>query len=142
MIKIRQMKTEDIEAVYNYGTSESRFCFYEDKRFWTEEQLRSWIQDGNDVLLVAEKGSKVIGYFMSCLHKPTKKATIENLYVDKKYRREGIATSLLKKGLEQLKNRGVEDIVALIEEDNVSIKELLKNYGFNKGPEFIWMYSS
>lgn len=139
-MNIREMKIEDIPEVIKAGSDESYFITTPDSGgFWTNKQLSNSIKSKSDVLLVAEENDEIIGFTIALLHNPTMKATLENIWVNQKYRRKGIGEQLAKKRLEKLKENGCIYVCALIKEDNTPTINLLEKMGFNKGYKFYWM---
>ena len=140
MVTIRSMNEEDIEKVYELGLNESRFMVGDHSSgFWTKNQLENWVKSTSDILLIAEDKSKILGYVMSQLHIPTRKATIENLYVREDYRGEGVGTSLIEECLRLLKEKGATYFCAMVEYDNKAMLNLVHSLGFQKGHLFYWV---
>ena len=133
------MLRSDIEAVYETGMKTEAFRVSDTPGFWSKEQLNRWLGNPDDVLLVAEDEERVIGYVMSQLHKPTGKATIENLFVDKSYRKKGIGRDLIKRCLKELKEKGASYFCAMVRADNDEIIDFYKRCGFTRGYGFVWM---
>jgi ribosomal protein S18 acetylase RimI-like enzyme len=141
MIKIRKMKIEDVEEVFNLGVKEERFNVSKQNKtpFWTKEQLMSWVKNNKDVLLIAEDNGKTVGYALSTYHFPTGKATFENLYVVEEYRNKGVGKKLTTNLIKELKKIGSTYICTLVESDNTSIMKCLEKSGFVRGKDFTWM---
>lgn len=75
---IRKMADRDIEAVYEPGKQAFEFAVVPGPpRFWQKEQLRHWLQNPPDVLLVAEQDNQIVGFILSQLHQSTGKATVK-----------------------------------------------------------------
>src|SRR5688572_1761407 len=103
---IQPLTRADIPEICRIGQSEPAFAVAEGAAFWTAAQLESWIDTGNDVLLVTKQESKIVGFALSTLHSPTGRATWENLWVDPAVRKSGVGAALTKELLRQLKERG------------------------------------
>lgn len=142
-IDIRPMKPTDVAQVYQSGIDVEQFQTSETESkktpFWPKERLYKWVNEENDVLLIAEDEDRIVGYFLSHLHQPTGIAYIENLYVAKTYRRQGIGTTLMKNGLKRLSENGCRYVAALTKPSNTTMQSLLERDGFNRGETFIWM---
>lgn len=139
MTKIRDMKESDIEAIHKIGISIKEFEVSPNmKGFWSKEQIKNWIKSKNDVMLVAEDEG-IVGFIMAVLHKPTGKATIENLWVDKNQRGKNLGSKLLKVCIKKLKKNGCIYVNAMTKVTNSPITKFLQKNGFDKGYDFYWM---
>lgn len=129
--KIREPKEKDIDQIIEIFRDFIGIG-------WSKEKIKSWIRS-SDVLLVAETKGKIIGFIFTQFNKPTKKATIENLIVRRKYRKRGIGTALLKQCLKELKKKGANYICALVRIDNKSTIKFLMKRKFHRGYNFTWL---
>lgn len=139
-MKIREAGLEDIEYILKTGDEEEEFRVKEDGVFWKREQLERWIKSTEDVTLIVKEDGEPAGYILVAVHKPTEKATIENIYVDKKHRNSKIGTALIEECKTVLKEKGCKFICALVEKDNNPSLNLFKSEGFIKGKEFRWLH--
>lgn len=142
-VKIREMTGKDVPAVHQSGIEVAEFETSEEAAekdpFWPKDGLYDWVENETDVLLVAEDDGEIVGYFLSQIHDETRTAYIRNVYIDKEYRRQGIARELVQEGIVQFDQSDVGYIAALVKPDNVPMKELLIELGFNEGNTFIWI---
>lgn len=142
-VSIRPMTEEDIDYVHASGVEVGAFQTTDEEAdkspFWPKDRLHHWVQSGEDVLLVAESEETVVGYFLSHLHETTGNAYIENVYVEKDYRRQGIGKQLVREGVERIVANGGRYISALTKTDNEAMQQLLQKVDFNKGDTFVWM---
>ncbi len=138
-MKIRKMQRNDVEIVYEQGRKEKMFHVAENTFFWGREELLGWVKSRDDVLLVAEHEKRVIGHLLCMLHNPTRTAKIENLFVDESFRKRGVGSDLIRECMNQLKNKGIRYVSALVKPENKSSSELLKSFGFKTGYGFTWM---
>ena len=136
---IRKMQLKDVLAVYGLASKEERFQVSGQSCFWSVGQLNIWYESEGDVCLVAEEDGKVIGFVLSQYHKPTGKATIENLFVKEEYRGKGIGRELFAKCSWALKENGATYQCGMVELDNGSILSLLNGVGFGEGKTFVWV---
>ena len=97
------------------------------------------VKKENDVMLVEEENDQLLGFVMSQLHKPTGKATIENIYANPSIRGKGIASSLIKQCLKQLKENGATYVCGLTKVNNEEATKFFVSVGFNKGYNFVWV---
>lgn len=139
-LTIRQMKKEDIEFVYSICDKEPFFQISPNFHgVWSKEQLESWINSKDDVLLVAEEQDEIIGFIMIAHHKPTGKSTIENMWISNNHRKKGIAQRLFDDGLKYIKNKGSNYICAMADKENPKILNFLQKNDMDKGHSFYWM---
>lgn len=137
-MEIRKMQLKDVLAVYALASKEERFKVSGQTCFWSIRQLNIWV-DGEDICLVAEADGKVIGFVLSQFHKPTGKATLENLFVKQEYRGKGVGRELFEKCSCALKEIGAHYQCGMVEPDNGSILNLIKGAGFSEGKTFVWI---
>ncbi|MBN2642795.1 MAG: GNAT family N-acetyltransferase [Victivallales bacterium] len=139
-MRIREMRAEDIEEIVRIGTKEKYFQVSSSlDGFWSRKQLHNWIKSNDDVLLVAEDGDRMVGFAISSLHKPTGKATFENLWVDPSSRNRNIATKLSLHLIKGLKANGATYICGMTKTNNKNMLRLFDKLGFDKGYEYNWM---
>jgi ribosomal protein S18 acetylase RimI-like enzyme len=129
---------EDIPAILKIGMKVEAFRTREKDIFWTESQLRKWIEADQDVLLTAKDNGKLVGFVLTSLHTPTGKATWENLYVLPEYRGKGVASKLIDKMVEQLKQKGATYVFFAVNSNNKEELEYFVRRGFEKGFDFSW----
>ena len=133
------MKPEDVVAVYNLASKEERFQVSGHTCFWGKKELNSWAKEEGDICLVAEDQGEIIGFVLSQYHKPTGKATLENLFVKESYRNNGIGHTLFNMCSFALKENGATYQCGMVEPDNKIIFSMMKNSGFNKEKTFVWV---
>jgi ribosomal protein S18 acetylase RimI-like enzyme len=136
---IRKMKISDIDFILRVGKREEGFKVSEKSSgFWDKNQLTNWINSKDDVMLVADE-RKIVGFIMSSLHKPTGKATFENMWVSPEFRRKGLATKMTQIMIKKLKENGADYICGMSKIENENIINFLMKEGFDKGYKFFWM---
>lgn len=136
---IRKMEVKDVEAAYDLGIGQREFAS-ESGEFWSKEQLTNWCQSPTDVLLVAEKNSKVVGFSLYAAHLPTGKVTWENLYVEPSVRGLGIAGALVEEGLKKIKELGYPYVMLCVNaDDQEAFASFVEKYGFKRGDKVLWM---
>ena len=137
-MNIRKILEQDIGVIYQSGISEINFQIGVDSSsFWAKDVLQRWIKSESDVTLLAEQENSMIGFILANYHIPTRKAVVENLWVDPKHRNKGIGFQLMHECLEQLLQKGAQFVCAFTKDDAV-ISFLEKN-DFEKGQYFAWM---
>lgn len=97
------------------------------------------IADPKKILLIAEERGNVIAFLFGYIEENNKKvykvAHISFLYVNDKYRNNGIATKLIDKFLLVVKKYKVEILEVKCFKNNKNASKLYKKYGF----EALWM---
>jgi len=86
------------------------------------DRLRKYMEEDGHILLVAVHDNIVIGQVLAVIHLHPDKATelyIDDLGVSPKFKRQGIATSLLKTLFALGKRKGCEEVWVATEPDNI-----------------------
>tara|TARA_Y100000310_G_C20307131_1_gene634485 strand:+ start:31 stop:495 length:465 start_codon:yes stop_codon:yes gene_type:complete len=108
----------------------------ESKQYY-EEYLQLDLTKPDRVIFIAIDGKKIIGAIVGKFFTPLriskykKKGHISNLYINKNYRKKGIAGKLVKKTLEWLKINNVPHASLEIHTDNQVAINLYHKLGFN-----------
>lgn len=137
-MKIRTAREEDLPellAIYNYEVEHGFATF--DINPKTLEQRRPWLlahNVGNHPLIVAEEDGRAVGYasLSPYREKEAYAATVElSLYMDKDYRRRGIAGRLLEEILSTARQReDIHTVVSVITGGNEASIRLHEKAGF------------
>lgn len=138
---IRKAKINDLDELLTIGNSVSEFKVnVETSTFWPRDVLDRIIKSENNPLIIAEDNNEICGFIISNYNPTFKKAIIENVYVIKERRGEGIADKLLNQLITELKALGCEYVVSLIEtETSDNPVEFYKRNGFSRGIDCVWM---
>ncbi len=92
------------------------------------------INDDNNCLLVAKIDNKVIGYLYGFILNSDIdieiKSQLDALYVEKEYRKLGVANSLINEFIKWSKQKGVKFIELKVCNENINAINLYKKYGF------------
>jgi N-acetylglutamate synthase-like GNAT family acetyltransferase len=132
----RKATVEDVDKIWELGENVSGFVTSEDVvTFWPKAILKNSVDKPDVLIKVAEVDNKIVGFVIVNINKSLSKAEIENIFVSEDYRRQGIASELIKSAIAELKGDGIENVVAL-SDDAV---DLLMALGFSKGKQFYWM---
>jgi ribosomal protein S18 acetylase RimI-like enzyme len=98
--------------------------------------LKQTLGDSNHELLVAELEGEIIGFmdhwFIDDFVHEAKLGYIQNLYVDSQHRRRGVASKLLRKAMENARNRGVSEIHVTTRFENKLAINLYRKHGLVK----------
>ena len=138
---IRKMEEKDINTVYDIWKQVKEFQVSDNEEwFWWKDILQSWVTSIHDVLLIAELNNAIIWFSLTSIHKPTKKATLENIWVDIEKRGNGVAEKLLYETLKMVKEEGITYICAMSEPRHNAIISLFKKHHFDSGHNFTWMW--
>ena len=137
-MKIEKLAPKDVADVHRFGSQESEFHIGHDS-FWNKRQLTAWFASSGDVCLGAFIGKRLIGFILVAVHDPTSKATIENIYVVPKMRRQGVAQRLCDEAVRRLGLKGVAYAVSLVNQGNLKSLKLFWSGGFaDAGGPFRW----
>ena len=138
------------EAVLSDGTSLDNLLslLIEDERKYDKnispfimilDYYKNFIDKENNIFYVYEQDNKIVGYvYAKILNDGTmvkSKAVIDALYVDEKYRKKGIAKSLLNKVLERLSEYDISSMEISVMSKNTVAKKLYESLGFKTEKE-------
>lgn len=137
-MNIRKAISQDIKSlldIYNYEVKNGISTLdLQPKTLeeWTEWFLAHNIE--NHPLLVAEIGGIVAGYasLSSYREKEAYKTTVEvSIYIDVNYRKQGIATALMERVLQEAqKDKNTHTVVSVITAGNQASRKLHEQFGF------------
>lgn len=120
-IIIRAAQNRDVPAIYAIGAA----CFSDP---WREETVRSDLAREGALYLVAEREDEVLGY--ACYWYVLDEAQLVNIGVMPRARRQGIAESLVRKGLVQAKAKGMTSMYLEVRVSNLPAQSLYRKFGF------------
>jgi phosphinothricin acetyltransferase len=120
------------QAVQEIGkTADTELQSVEGRKNWLEQHLNPKYP-----ILLAETNSKIIGWCSLSPHRPGRKSlerTAEiSYYIDRDYRKKGIATTLIKATIEKAKEREITNLFAILLDLNAPSINLLEKMGFEK----------
>lgn len=142
-LSIKKAAPSDIESIFKLGSATEEFSVAEKPEsglFWSKKQLFRWIKSKEDLCLVAKIKNQVIGFVLCSYHKPTRKLSIENIFIVKEYRRQKIGKKLIEKVLRWATRKSVEYITCLTRRKDIPFINLMESFGFIKGYEdWIWL---
>lgn len=95
---------------------------------WSEESLEQTFDYDYNHLLMEKRDGKVVGYLI--YSDVQGEAELLRIAVDKRYRRRGIAGSLMQNMLDELSDSGAERVSLEVRAHNISAVMLYKKYGF------------
>ncbi|WP_331712016.1 ribosomal protein S18-alanine N-acetyltransferase [Bacillus sp. SJS] len=124
-LKIRGMKVEDIESVYEIETKSF-------KSPWNKESFYNEVAHNLfATYLVAENEQRVIGYCGIWLI--VDEAQITNIAILPEYRGNGYGELLLRKAMKEAKKRGAKQLSLEVRVSNYPAQSLYKKLGFQPG---------
>jgi len=135
----RRMEEKDIPKVMKMGKEAPGSAVTEETSFWTEEELRGWIKESNDPMIMAEVNGKIAGYLLARIHHPTHNAIIENFLVQEEYQSKGIGSQLLNQCLEDLKKQNVVYVYIAVHLEDKELIDFMTRQGFYQGKKFLWL---
>jgi ribosomal protein S18 acetylase RimI-like enzyme len=95
---------------------------------WSEALLKH--QERGDMILVAAQSSQVHGYIDQETQRDQDVAWIHHLVVDPAYRRQGIGTALLQRGLQNAHQEGLAQMMVIVQSKNHPAISFLQRHGF------------
>ena len=82
-MEISKIEVKDIDEIYDIGISIKDFSADGGKNcFWPKETLNNIITSEQDIGLKIKIADKIVGFCLVMIHSSTKKAYLENFYVD------------------------------------------------------------
>lgn len=120
---VRPMRAEDLESVALL----ERTCFSES---WSENLLRSGLDNRLDSYLVYEEAGTVLGYCV--LRTLADEGEIQRIAVNPAFRRQGIARKLMESMAAVARMKGAREVALEVRESNESARKLYESYGFRQ----------
>lgn len=105
-----------------------------DVNFKVKDYFKNVIKNKNNMLLCYEEDEIIKGYiYLKLIDNDNKKGyLIDGLYVDTEYRNNGIATMLIEKSLNIIKDTNVDFVDINVMSTNRVAINLYKSFGFNE----------
>ena len=141
-MKIRSAKIDDCDAITSlykqlYDTEKAFDDNLINEYILDDKQLKSIrkkIKSRKEIFLVAEMDQKIVGvidgYIIDSIHYKEKVSFLEHLCVDKKYRKNRIATELIQEFSHKSKEKGATYIKLYAFEKNSNAIKLYNKLGF------------
>ena len=131
---IRPMAVDDFSPVYKLGLR----CYNVlDKpyNYWSLREVASHLEGNPDLCFVAESERRVVAFVMGDRQFEILKNTghLEWIAVDEEFRRQGIASCLIREMEQVFRRLGKEQIVADISSENTVSRAMAQHSGFSKG---------
>jgi ribosomal-protein-alanine N-acetyltransferase len=97
---------------------------------WDRNLFAEYTRTCGDLFLVAEAGSKVVGYCIACTARGA--ASLESIAVSPAMKGKGAADALLRSLLRRLRLRGVARISLMVKVTNLRAVGFYEKYGFQR----------
>ncbi|MEI6091990.1 MAG: N-acetyltransferase family protein [bacterium] len=137
---IRLAKLNDLESIvriYNQAIEE-KFCTADTKKIAVNDRMEWFLahEPAKYPILVCEIDNQVAGWLSISPYRAGREAlrfTVEvSYYVDRSFRRLGIAENLLRTSLEKVKELGYKSIFTIILDRNTASIKLMQKFGFEQ----------
>jgi ribosomal protein S18 acetylase RimI-like enzyme len=146
-LTIRPMQKGDLDAVSKLGAALVRqHHAFDPRRFFITDDpqggykwfLGTQVKNADAVLLVAEVDGAIAGYLYASLEERDWARLIDahgalnDIYVDERFRRRGIARALVEAGVSALEERGAKRVVLSAAWPNTEAHALFEACGFRR----------
>jgi ribosomal protein S18 acetylase RimI-like enzyme len=146
-LTVRPMKNTDLDAVSRLGAELVRLHHrYDPRRFFTTDDpqggykwfLGTQMKNADVVLLVAELDGEIAGYLYGSLEERDwarlvdAHGAINDVYVDERYRRRGVARALVNGGVAALEEKGAKRVLLSSAWPNTEAQALFEACGFRR----------
>ena len=143
-LQLRVLQDRELQWLSAFHEKQTGYC--QIGVIWPEmtaKAAREAFKDSNLIFTAREPKTKKIIGFCAVEEKPKLGwATCDGLYVDPKWRRRGIASSLLKTVFEQVKRDGLDSLELRVSVSNKEAQALYKKLGFStvalKMEKWVW----
>jgi len=115
--------------------SSSIWRYTEEIKKLLKQQYTEWLADKNSIVLVAEVGTKVTGFLVATVnyrtdYSPNTTGNISAVYVEKKFRRRGIGSELVKEACRFFAAKKAKHIYIRYVLGNTEAERFWENLGF------------
>ncbi|TVR70620.1 MAG: GNAT family N-acetyltransferase [Sphaerobacteraceae bacterium] len=117
------------ETTYSGYVHEHNRRAYLNGDFWSIERLRAVLADDSAVNLVVELEGRVVG-FITTEALEDGRYEVTRLYVDPEVRSRGIGARLLQSVFDELRRRGVAEVIVNVFGDNHAGRRFYERHGF------------
>ena len=144
IIEIRKATLKDLKAIQNLNTELFKYDYKHDKTLnlkWPQKNLSYYKQSiigKNSFAAVAAIDGKIVGYFIGSIgptedyRKLKKIAEMDNMFVIKKYRGQGIGNDLVNAFLKWAKSKKAPRVRAVASAGNKGATNFYKNNKFEE----------
>lgn len=137
--QIRKIESRDTDQVYALGIKVPEFSANDggDHRFWPKDTLERFVEQG--LSLVIEDQNSIVGFLLAVYQPITQKLTWENMYIDPKYQRRGLAEVCFTQSWETAQKKGATVCEGIVASTNPPSQKMLKRLGFVSAGDYQWM---
>ena len=134
-MQIRKAKKDDFDGYYKLKKEEEKgYSQLIQGRISKKEYKKDF--DGifssiKNILLVMEENNKLIGFlYGQQINKKEKKGCIQVIFVSKRFRKKGVAGSLITGFIKIIKQKSYKKIQLSVDAKNIGAIRLYRNFGF------------
>lgn len=124
-MKIRNYKNQDYSKVASILKESNLF----DEVWDSDENLASMVENNPESILVAEVNNDVVGNLLIVPY-GNKVSYLFRLVVKNEFRKQGIATELIKKAEEIVKQKDISEVGLYVDSGNLGLHDFYKKRGF------------
>lgn len=142
-MEIRTLEQKDLPEITRFAKKmldlhHSLDSYYKSSDEFTglNEEVSGWLNDPNSLVLVTEDNGKLLGYFRISVEnapayaKAKKIGVVDDIFVDEKYRRQGVGKALFEKGMEWFGKKKVSNIELNVDARNSEGITAWRSLGF------------
>ncbi len=150
-LKIEKATLKDIALIDNFmkkqAMDEKKFIRFNKKKvfsFYSVSDIKKVLTSSNCIMLLAKVNDQVVGCGLARIEeapkwsKYKKSGYLGMLYVDKKYRRQGIAKAIREARIKWLKSKGIKLLECLVLANNFPAIAFAQKTGFKSNST--WMF--
>lgn len=136
-IAIRKGKISDSRTLLKLLNSVPELQSSEESNTYTLAWVRNALADKKrNLVLVANKDNHIIGFLIAEIWVKKRYSFINDIFIDKKYRKKGIATQLMKSYETICKKLKLRTIIGLVLTTNKKMHNLKEKLGYKRGNIF------
>lgn len=143
MIRIERLSASDVSKLHALASNVPEFRVNKDTvNFWSQAVLANAANSKDVFIFAAKRDGAIIGFILASYSSGLKKSTIENMYVQPEFRKQGVGDALLAECSKNVVAAGCEYIATLVPIDAEGAESLYLKAGFSKGETFRWLDKS
>lgn len=138
-IVITRVSLIDVDTIRKWGVNNRELLVSEHGDFYSKKDLKEWIShQDKDILLAARHDGKLVGVCLTTVMFGW--AYCDTLYVDPKYRGQGIGKKFIDETIKKLKEKNIGYLALLANVDNKMGRRFYEHVGFQEGFTFKWLF--
>ncbi len=146
-IQINEAKKKDILSILKLAMEMANFHHKIDKFYKSsckeyKKDYKKWLlkifNKRNSKILIAKKGKRIIGYGIASIKKSKEYSIIDKIgkinqiFIEKKFRRKGIGKEILKRFLEWFNSKNIKYVQLNVDARNKGAINFYKKFGFEE----------